>query len=139
MLNNTCQLDHYHSLAIQLLDLMHTLHTRAAIIFTSWATEEKKRLQAAASVTSNPSEGVDFTSITIENEEECCRSDANSLWTQCWCPLLQGIARLCCDRRRHVRSQALTYLQRSLLVHDLQTLPAVEWESCFNKVTTLLY
>jgi hypothetical protein len=30
--------------------------------------------------------------------------------------------------------QALTYLQRALLVHDLQTLDAVEWESCFNKV-----
>ncbi len=45
-----------------------------------------------------------------------------------------GIARLCCDCRRQVRSQALTYLQRALLVHDLQTLSAVEWESCFNKV-----
>lgn len=30
--------------------------------------------------------------------------------------------------------QALTYLQRALLVHDLQTLSAIEWESCFNKV-----
>ena len=30
--------------------------------------------------------------------------------------------------------QALTYLQRALLVHDLQTLSAVEWEACFNKV-----
>lgn len=45
-----------------------------------------------------------------------------------------GIARLCCDTRRQVRMQALTYLQRALLVHDLQTLSAVEWESCFNKV-----
>ncbi len=41
---------------------------------------------------------------------------------------------MCCDCRRQVRSQALTYLQRALLVHDLQTLSAVEWESCFNKV-----
>ena len=48
----------------------------------------------------------------------------------CW----PGIARLCCDTRRQVRMQALTYLQRALLVHDLQTLSAVEWESCFNKV-----
>jgi len=45
-----------------------------------------------------------------------------------------GIARLCCDSRRYVRSQALTYLQRALLMHDLQTLSAAEWESCFNKV-----
>lgn len=29
---------------------------------------------------------------------------------------------------------AITYLQRALLVHDLQTLMAPEWESCFNKV-----
>lgn len=46
-----------------------------------------------------------------------------------------GMAWLCCDARRQVRMQALTYLQRALLVHDLQTLDAVEWESCFNKVT----
>ena len=48
--------------------------------------------------------------------------------------VFEGIARLCCDIRRQVRMQALTYLQRALLVHDLQTLSAVEWESCFNKV-----
>lgn len=29
---------------------------------------------------------------------------------------------------------AITYLQRALLVHDLQTLNGDEWESCFNKV-----
>ena len=29
---------------------------------------------------------------------------------------------------------AITYLQRSLLVHDLQNLAAFEWESCFNTV-----
>jgi len=33
-----------------------------------------------------------------------------------------------------VRTSAITYLQRALLVHDLQTLSASEWESCFNKV-----
>ena len=49
------------------------------------------------------------------------------------CPI-SGIARLCCDARRQVRGQALTYLQRALLVHDLQTLSAIEWEACFNKV-----
>ncbi|XP_050390841.2 Golgi-specific brefeldin A-resistance guanine nucleotide exchange factor 1 isoform X2 [Patella vulgata] len=94
------------SLSIQLLDLMHTLHTRAASIFSSWAEEDSARIDAGTS----------------------------SLWAKCWCPLLQGIARLCCDSRKQVRSQALTYLQRALLVHDLQTLSAVEWEACFNKV-----
>ena len=29
---------------------------------------------------------------------------------------------------------AITYLQRALLVHDLQTLMAPEWESCFSTV-----
>ncbi|GFR62155.1 Golgi-specific brefeldin A-resistance guanine nucleotide exchange factor 1 [Elysia marginata] len=115
-------------LSIQLLDLMHTLHTRAATIFGSWAQEEqgagdepegsgRTRGQGPAAATGKP---VD--------------TRATTLWGKCWCPLLQGIARLCCDSRRHVRSQALTYLQRALLVHDLQTLTAVEWELCFNKV-----
>lgn len=53
-------------------------------------------------------------------------------------PSLAGIAWLCCDARRQIRMQALTYLQRALLVHDLQALDALEWESCFNKVTTWL-
>lgn len=29
---------------------------------------------------------------------------------------------------------AITYLQRALLMPDLQTLTACEWESCFNQV-----
>ncbi|XP_023706010.1 Golgi-specific brefeldin A-resistance guanine nucleotide exchange factor 1 isoform X5 [Cryptotermes secundus] len=93
----------YHQVTIQLLDLMHTLHTRTAHIFRWWAEENGE---------------TDFT----------------SLWAQGWCPLLQGIARLCCDSRRQVRMSAITYLQRALLVHDLQTLTASEWESCFSKV-----
>uniref|UniRef100_A0A669C6Z0 Golgi-specific brefeldin A-resistance guanine nucleotide exchange factor 1 n=1 Tax=Oreochromis niloticus TaxID=8128 RepID=A0A669C6Z0_ORENI len=106
----------YHTVSLQvsqdLLDLMHTLHTRAASIYNSWA-EEQCHLEAS--------------SRKIE-------ADSQTLWTSCWCPLLQGIAWLCCDARRPVRMQALTYLQRALLVHDLQTLDAIEWESCFNKV-----
>ncbi|KAM9848105.1 Golgi-specific brefeldin A-resistance guanine nucleotide exchange factor 1 [Aulostomus maculatus] len=106
----------YHTVSLQvsqdLLDLMHTLHTRAASIYSSWA-DEQRHLEAAGR--------------KIE-------ADSQTLWTSCWCPLLQGIAWLCCDARRQVRMQALTYLQRALLVHDLQTLDATEWESCFNKV-----
>ncbi|XP_047109298.1 Golgi-specific brefeldin A-resistance guanine nucleotide exchange factor 1 isoform X1 [Schistocerca piceifrons] len=93
----------YQQVSIQLLDLMHTLHTRTAHIFQWWA-------------------------------EENGDTDITSLWGQAWCPLLQGIARLCCDSRRQVRMSAITYLQRALLVHDLQTLTAQEWEGCFNKV-----
>ncbi|KAM6105120.1 LOW QUALITY PROTEIN: Golgi-specific brefeldin A-resistance guanine nucleotide exchange factor 1 [Pterocles gutturalis] len=102
----------YHTVSLQLLDLMHTLHTRAAAIYSSWA-EEQRHLETAGR--------------KIE-------ADSRTLWSNCWCPLLQGIAWLCCDARRQVRMQALTYLQRALLVHDLQALDALEWESCFNKV-----
>ncbi|KAJ8916109.1 hypothetical protein NQ315_004476 [Exocentrus adspersus] len=94
----------YHQISIQLLDLMHTLHTRTAQIFRWWAEEGGEIAQET------------------------------SLWTQGWCPLLQGIARLCCDTRRQVRMSAITYLQRALLVHDLQTLSGPEWEQCFQRV-----
>ncbi|XP_076459823.1 Golgi-specific brefeldin A-resistance guanine nucleotide exchange factor 1-like isoform X2 [Babylonia areolata] len=106
-----------HSLSIQLLDLMHTLHTRAASIFAAWAQESCGSTEQVANQGEKPIDAATGT-----------------LWATCWCPLLQGIARLCCDTRRQVRSQALTYLQRALLVHDLQTLSAMEWEACFNKV-----
>ncbi|KAK5641442.1 hypothetical protein RI129_009989 [Pyrocoelia pectoralis] len=94
----------YHQISIQLLDLMHTLHTRTAQIYRWWAEEGGE----------------------VGSEI--------SLWTQGWCPLLQGIARLCCDVRRQVRMSAITYLQRALLVHDLQTLTGPEWEACFHRV-----
>ncbi|ERL94183.1 hypothetical protein D910_11465 [Dendroctonus ponderosae] len=87
-----------------LLDLMHTLHTRTAQIFKWWAEEGGEIAQEI------------------------------SLWTQGWCPLLQGIARMCCDRREEVRISAIAFLQRALLVHDLQTLNGPEWEQCFHRV-----
>ncbi|XP_045437996.1 Golgi-specific brefeldin A-resistance guanine nucleotide exchange factor 1 isoform X12 [Pipistrellus kuhlii] len=102
----------YHTVSLQLLDLMHTLHTRAASIYSSWAEEQRH----------------------LETSGQKIEADSRTLWAHCWCPLLQGIACLCCDARRQVRMQALTYLQRALLVHDLQKLDALEWESCFNKV-----
>ncbi|XP_019473144.1 Golgi-specific brefeldin A-resistance guanine nucleotide exchange factor 1 isoform X4 [Meleagris gallopavo] len=106
----------YHTVSLQvsqdLLDLMHTLHTRAASIYSSWAEEQRH----------------------LETSGRKIEADSRTLWSNCWCPLLQGIAWLCCDARRQVRMQALTYLQRALLVHDLQALDALEWESCFNKV-----
>ena len=100
----------YHQVPVQLLDLMHTLHTRAAQIYQWWASEGGD----------SGAEGLEHLNL--------------SLWSRGWCPLLQGIARLCCDSRRQVRTTAITYLQRSLLVPDLQSLSATEWESCFNTV-----
>ncbi|KAI2657621.1 Golgi-specific brefeldin A-resistance guanine nucleotide exchange factor 1 [Labeo rohita] len=84
----------YHTVSFQLLDLMHTLHTRAAGIYSSWAEEQRH----------------------LEDAGRKIEADSQTLWSSCWCPLLQGMAWLCCDARRQVRMQALTYLQRALLV-----------------------
>lgn len=62
----------YEFISIQLLDLMHTLHTRTAQIFRWWAEEGGALPQHSA------------------------------LWAHGWCPLLQGIARLANDKRRQV-------------------------------------
>ncbi|XP_017115384.1 Golgi-specific brefeldin A-resistance guanine nucleotide exchange factor 1 isoform X3 [Drosophila elegans] len=95
----------YEQLSIQLLDLMYTLYTRTAQIFRWWA------------------------------EEGCTVPQSAALWSPGWCPLLQGIARLAMDRRREVRTHAISCLQqRALLVHDLQTLSGSEWCSCFHQV-----
>merc|ERR1719334_397681 len=60
--------------------------------------------------------------------------ETSELWDTAWCPVLQGMARLCCDSRSLVRTQALTLLQRSLLVADLQVLAPHQWEFAFLRV-----
>ncbi|XP_008550800.1 Golgi-specific brefeldin A-resistance guanine nucleotide exchange factor 1 isoform X1 [Microplitis demolitor] len=66
--------------------------------------------------------------------EESGTTEAVSLWPAAWRPLLQGIARLCCDSRRGVRAAAITYLQSTLLAADLNQLTAVEWSQCLEQV-----
>ena len=51
----------------------------------------------------------------------------------------KGMARMCCDTRKLVRQTAITYLQRALLAHELQSLTTSEWEACFLQVYSLLY
>ncbi|KAL7050324.1 hypothetical protein ACKWTF_004037 [Chironomus riparius] len=96
--------ERYETISIQLLDLMHTLYSRIAQIFRWWAEESGSMPQCSA------------------------------LWSQGWCPLLQGIGRISTDHRRQVRTSAVTCLQRSLLMHDLQTLSGPEWAGCFRQV-----
>ena len=60
--------------------------------------------------------------------------EPGELWDLAWCPVLQGMARLCCDTRPQVRTQSLTLLQRSLLVPDLQVLSPAQWEFAFLRV-----
>lgn len=112
----------YQHVSLQLLDLMHTLHTRAASILQPGDLLPELVLSS----TGLPVSG-DLSRLARGTQQP-------TLWNLCWCPLLQGIARLCCDTRRNIRTSALTYLQRALLVHDLQALSAAEWEACFNKV-----
>lgn len=57
-----------------------------------------------------------------------------SLWTNAWRPLLQGIARLCCDSRKTVRAAAITSLQSTLLATYLSELTALEWSQCLEQV-----
>lgn len=57
-----------------------------------------------------------------------------NLWNQAWRPLLQGIARLCCDSRQSVRAAAITYLQKILQSHDLMNLSATEWSQCLEQI-----
>ncbi|CAN7991432.1 unnamed protein product, partial [Ixodes pacificus] len=111
-----------------LLDLMHTLHTRAASILQPGDLVPDIALSTQGLPTSGD------TGSRLVSGKPVAGSQCPSLWNCCWCPLLQGIARLCCDTRRNIRTSALTYLQRALLVHDLQALSAAEWEACFNKV-----
>ncbi|CAG5085057.1 Oidioi.mRNA.OKI2018_I69.PAR.g10801.t2.cds [Oikopleura dioica] len=60
--------------------------------------------------------------------------DINNLWEAGWCPLLEGIARMCCDIRRGIRTHAFNCLSSALLVQDLQVLDGTQWEACFHKV-----
>lgn len=111
-------------MSLQLVELMHALHTRAASFFEK-GVRSIEGLDKSSKLRASP----ETAEVAVETD-----SEMSFLWTKCWCPLLQGIAQLCCDNRRDIRMSALTYLQRALLVHDLQSLTAVEWESCFNKV-----
>lgn len=131
----------YDAMSLQLIELIYALHTHAARFYdkdTTVTNINKQTSQNGSTVSSTaqtPTTGTQVPAHHVQVEEPPeAGVEMGFLWTKCWCPLLQGIARLCCDNRKEVRMSALTYLQRALLVHDMQTLTAVEWESCFNKV-----
>lgn len=104
-------------IAIQLLDLIHILFTRATSIYTEWTSYNSGALQ---------------TDDEISEEPRTAR--ISFLWPNCWCPLIQATARLCCDCRREVRTDALAYLQRALLSPVLQSLSGSQWEDCFDRI-----
>ena len=60
---------------------MHTLHTKAAAIFTGWAQEAHSAQTAVDSTTQ-------ASAMTVEEID----AGTSALWVTCWCPLLQGDA-----------------------------------------------
>nr|CDP93601.1 BMA-GBF-1, isoform g [Brugia malayi] len=95
----------YQQVAFQILDLCHTLHVKGAAIYRSWA------------------DGGDKIDASLP-----------ALWNHCWRPLLQCIARLCCDCRRQVRTQALNFLVRAFLIPEMQVMKGKQWEECFGEI-----
>lgn len=125
----------YDAMSLQLIELIYALHTHAASFYDKNAIVTRDAVDKVPStpLPAKPEIPLPVHHVQVEEPPEA-GVQMSFLWAKCWCPLLQGIARLCCDNRKQVRMSALTYLQRALLVHDMQTLTAVEWESCFNKV-----
>uniref|UniRef100_A0A7M5X4G9 SEC7 domain-containing protein n=1 Tax=Clytia hemisphaerica TaxID=252671 RepID=A0A7M5X4G9_9CNID len=122
----------YDAISLQLLDLMYALHTKASKILgnMNWLDYSEKQT-AEIKMRWSSKESLDQLPSTFRGDVD---DEMSLLWVKCWCPLLQGIARLACDIRRDIRMNALTVLQRSLLAEDLHKLAASEWENCFNQV-----
>uniref|UniRef100_A0A8R1Y720 SEC7 domain-containing protein n=1 Tax=Onchocerca volvulus TaxID=6282 RepID=A0A8R1Y720_ONCVO len=95
----------YQQVALQILNLCYTLHVNGAKIYRSWADG-----------------GAEIDASLV------------ALWNHCWRPLLQCIARLCCDCRRQVRTQALNYLGRAFLISEMQVMKGKQWEECFGEI-----
>ncbi|CAG9537440.1 unnamed protein product [Cercopithifilaria johnstoni] len=95
----------YQQVAFLILDLCHTLHVKGASIYRSWADGGAK---------------ID--------------ASLPALWNHCWRPLLQCMARLCCDCRRQVRTQALNFLVRAFLIPEMQAMKGRQWEECFGEI-----
>lgn len=57
-----------------------------------------------------------------------------SLWALHWESILQAMSRFCTVAHRPVRQQALTLLQSSLMLPDLDQMSAAEWKMCLEKV-----
>ncbi|CAH8617968.1 unnamed protein product [Schistosoma rodhaini] len=129
-------------IAVQLLDLINILFTRATSIYREWTRINPAQLTSSTVVNE------EFTNSQLDNEKyshnntndvETSNSSMDSinldhLWNVCWRPLLQSTARLCSDIRRDVRTDALTYLQKALLSPTLHLLNGKQWENCFNEV-----
>nr|CAH8861194.1 unnamed protein product [Trichobilharzia regenti] len=128
-------------IAIQLLDLISILFTRAISIYTEWTKVSFDRVTPSCAATNDDGD-VDSDKHLNSTRELVAEStltnvdrlNLDHLWTNCWRPLLQATARLCSDIRRDVRTDALSYLQKALLSPTLHSLNGKQWEDCFDKV-----
>ncbi|CAH8286878.1 unnamed protein product [Schistosoma margrebowiei] len=116
-------------IAVQILDLINILFTRATSIYREWTRINSGQLNSSIMIndelTNNQQDNNELLNINI---------NLDHLWNICWRPLLQSTARLCSDIRRDVRTDALTYLQKALLSPTLHLLNGKQWENCFNEV-----
>ncbi|XP_064404547.1 Golgi-specific brefeldin A-resistance guanine nucleotide exchange factor 1-like isoform X2 [Halichondria panicea] len=120
----------YATSSLRLLDLLDALYTRVPHVYDEQAVAELHRSVA------NGDSGTESGLYSPASDKEGTEGEqpGGLLWQVAWRPLLQGMARMCCDGRRTVRQTAITYLQRALLAHELQVLTAGEWLACFQEV-----
>uniref|UniRef100_A0A0N5A190 SEC7 domain-containing protein n=1 Tax=Parastrongyloides trichosuri TaxID=131310 RepID=A0A0N5A190_PARTI len=95
----------YYFTSLQLLEISYSLHIKSHSFFQAWSEADSN---------------ID--------------SSISHIWKSCWCPLLQVIARVCCDCRRQIRTQAINTLVRAFLIPELGRMSSAEWESCFGDV-----
>lgn len=68
---------------------MHTLHTRAASIFSAWAQEQQQMDEGGAHPDINSSSS-NSGMVRVNSQGVIVDAKAPTLWGKCWCPLLQG-------------------------------------------------
>uniref|UniRef100_A0A914I2R9 GBF1-like tetratricopeptide repeats domain-containing protein n=1 Tax=Globodera rostochiensis TaxID=31243 RepID=A0A914I2R9_GLORO len=109
----------YMDACLQLLNICAQLHVRAATIHKEWSTAD----------------GVVATDRSPAPNQPQLRAVPTELWTVYWRPLLQAIARLSCDCRRQIRTQALDALGASFRVPAMgELMQPADWEDCFAEV-----
>ncbi|OAF68311.1 hypothetical protein A3Q56_03957 [Intoshia linei] len=119
------------SLYIQFLELIHSLHTRAAMIYHSSLVGEQQtlKLQINDDNTDKSDQASNLTSFEVDSSDYY-----SNLWENCWKPLMISMTLFCTDQNRNARGLAFTFLQRALLQQDLQALPKDMWVNCFSQI-----
>ena len=120
---------------MQLLDLVYTIYSRAWDIYRrsvrGWTAMPGGTNEpvACASEVGGGSNGNSWSGSNGSKEALIER-----VWHECWLPSLQCMARQCTCDRRATRLQALTHLQRALLLTALADgLTPPLWADCFER------